>query len=81
MMAEILPIYFLDRVDVLFDDYNCERFVDMLQGIEKKSQIIVITHNKKVVTASAQITGITQEGGDGVSKVCSLHLVYRYGMF
>lgn len=73
MMTEILPIYFLDRVDVLFDDYNCERFVDMLHEIEKKIQIIVITHNKKVVMNSSQMIGVTQEEC-GVSKAVSLEL-------
>lgn len=50
----------------------------MLHEIEKKSQIIVITHNKKVVTASSQMIGVTQEE-NGVSKAVSLEL--NNGMF
>jgi len=68
------PFYVLDEVDAALDDENVEKFGKLLLSISKRSQLIIITHNKKTMEKGNILYGITMEE-DGVSKVVSLKLV------
>ena len=52
---------------------NIQRFVNVLVEFGKKSQFIVITHNKKTVTGAKTLLGVTMQES-GVSKIISIRL-------
>lgn len=62
----------LDEIDAPLDDANVFRFNDLLQIIGEKSQIIVITHNKRTMEFADMLFGITMEQ-KGISKVVSVN--------
>ena len=57
------PFYVLDEVDAPLDDYNAERFKKLLREYSKKTQFIVITHNKIVMEVADVLHGITMVNG------------------
>jgi len=63
----------LDEIDAPLDDVNIYRFNNLLKIIGEKSQIIMITHNKKSMEFADTLFGITMEQ-KGVSKVVSVDL-------
>ena len=67
------PFCVLDEVDAALDDSNVERFTRFLRQYLTKSQILVITHNRRTMEASDYLYGVTTEE-PGVSKVVSLKL-------
>jgi chromosome segregation protein len=70
----IKPAYFclMDEIDAPLDDANIFRINDLLQIIGEKSQIIMITHNKKTMEFADTLFGVTMEK-KGVSKVVSVN--------
>ena len=63
----------LDEIDAPLDESNVFRFNDLLQHIGEKSQIIMITHNKRSMEFADTLFGITMEQ-KGVSKVVTVNL-------
>ncbi|MGD9249835.1 MAG: chromosome segregation protein SMC [Desulfobacterales bacterium] len=63
----------LDEIDAPLDDANVLRFNELLKIIGEKSQIIMITHNKKTMEFADTLFGITMEK-KGISKVVSVNL-------
>jgi chromosome segregation protein len=63
----------LDEIDAPLDDANVLRFNELLKIIGEKSQIIMITHNKKSMEFADTLFGITMEK-KGISKVVSVNL-------
>ncbi|MCJ7772057.1 MAG: hypothetical protein MUP22_02870, partial [Desulfobacterales bacterium] len=63
----------LDEIDAPLDDVNIYRFNNLLKIIGEKSQIIMITHNKKSMEFADTLFGITMEQ-KGISKVVSVDL-------
>lgn len=61
----------MDEIDANLDDVNVFRFNDLLKIIGEKSQIIVITHNKKTMEFADTLFGITMEN-KGISKIVSV---------
>ena len=55
------------------DDQNIGRFTNLLLEFGTRSQFIIITHNKKTVTAAKTLLGVTMEES-GVSKVVAVRL-------
>ena len=62
----------MDEIDAPLDDANVFRFNDLLKIIGEKSQIIMITHNKRSMEFADSLFGITMEK-QGVSKVVSVN--------
>jgi len=62
----------MDEIDATLDDVNIFRFNDLLKIIGEKSQIIVITHNKKTMEFADTLFGITMEN-KGISKIVSVN--------
>ena len=61
------PFLILDETDAALDEANSRRYGDMIENLAKRSQLIVITHNRRAST----LYGVTM-GGDGVSKLLSV---------
>jgi len=68
----------MDEIDANLDDVNVFRFNDLLKIIGEKSQIIVITHNKKTMEFADTLFGITMED-KGVSKIVSVNFERNEG--
>ncbi|MBW1822829.1 MAG: hypothetical protein JRI92_14030, partial [Deltaproteobacteria bacterium] len=69
----------LDEIDAPLDDVNVYRFNDLLQLIGKKSQIVMVTHNKSSMEFADTLFGITMEQ-KGISKVVSVNFEQRKEM-
>ncbi len=67
------PFLILDETDAALDESNSRRYGDMVEVLAKKSQLILITHNRETMSRAGILYGITM-GGDGVSKVLSVKL-------
>ena len=67
------PYCLLDEVDAPLDDANVFRFNDLVKEMSKRSQIIVVTHNKYTMEVAAKLYGVTMEE-KGVSKMVSVNL-------
>ena len=55
------PFYVLDEIDAPLDEYNAERFKNLL--FDAKAQFIVITHNRLVMEAAEILHGVTMVNG------------------
>lgn len=67
------PYCLLDEVDAPLDDANVFRFNDLVREMAKRSQIIVVTHNKHTMKVADKLYGVTMEQ-KGVSKMVSVNL-------
>ncbi|HBO84106.1 MAG: chromosome segregation protein SMC [Deltaproteobacteria bacterium GWC2_42_11] len=67
------PFCLLDEVDAPLDDANIGRFNEFLKEMTRKSQFLLITHNKGTMEIADTLFGITMEEA-GVSKVVSVKL-------
>ncbi len=67
------PFLVLDEIDAPLDERNARRFGDMLKEFSKRSQFIVVTHNRATMEAAEILYGVTL-AEDGSSKVVSLKL-------
>lgn len=67
------PFLILDETDAALDEANSKRYADMIAELGKKSQLIVITHNRATMAAAGELYGVTM-GQDGVSKLLSVKL-------
>jgi chromosome segregation protein len=70
-MVKPSPFCLLDELDAPLDESNIGRFTDLLRKFVKDSQFIIITHNKRTVSAAQAIYGVTMEER-GVSKTVSM---------
>ncbi len=68
------PFCILDEVDAALDESNVDRFIRLLKDFSKKSQFLVISHNKKTIASADVIYGVTMPAS-GISKVISVKLV------
>ena len=67
------PYCLLDEVDAPLDDANVFRFNDLVREMAKRSQIIVVTHNKHTMDVAKKLYGVTMQER-GVSTMVSVSL-------
>lgn len=67
------PFVVLDEVDAALDEANSERFARILDDLSRKTQFVIITHNRATMRRANILYGITM-GDDGVSKLLSIKL-------
>lgn len=67
------PFCVLDEVDAALDDSNVGRFCDLLRTLSERTQIIVITHNRRTMEAASAIFGLTLQNRSE-SRVLSMKL-------
>ncbi len=63
----------MDEIDAPLDEANVFRFNNLLKLIGAKSQILMITHNKRSMEFADTLFGVTMEK-KGVSKIVSVNL-------
>ncbi len=52
------PFYLLDEIDAALDKLNSEKVAKLLQEYSKKAQVIIISHNDSIISASDNLYGI-----------------------
>ena len=67
------PFLFLDEVDAALDERNARRFGEILQEFSKKTQFVIVTHNRATMEVADVLYGVTMSD-DGTSKLVSLKL-------
>jgi len=77
-MVKPSPFCLLDELDAPLDESNIGRFTDLLKKFVSESQFIIITHNKRTVSAAQAIYGVTMEER-GVSKTVSMRFNHERG--
>lgn len=65
------PFLILDETDAALDEANSRRYGDMIENLSRKSQLILITHNRETMGRAGILYGVTM-GNDGVSKLLSV---------
>ncbi len=67
------PFVVLDEVEAALDEENSEKLAAILKDLAKKTEIIVITHNRVTMRASDVLYGVTM-GKAGKSHILSVEL-------
>ena len=67
------PFCIFDEVDAPLDDANIDKFNNIIRNFSKDSQFVIVTHNKRTMTSTDVIYGITMVE-KGVSKVVPVDL-------
>ena len=65
------PFCVLDEIDASLDESNIGRFTNFLKDLVKDTQFIIVSHNKRTLSISEILYGITMED-PGVSKMVSV---------
>jgi chromosome segregation protein len=67
------PFCVLDEVDAALDESNVDRYLSALRDISRRTQAIVVTHNRATMAASDTLYGTTMDD-EGVTSLLSLRL-------
>lgn len=67
------PFLVLDETDAALDEANSQRYAAILKELSKRTQLILVTHNRETMKSAGILYGVTM-GDDGVSKLLSLKL-------
>ncbi len=70
------PFLVLDEIDAALDENNSKRFSNLIGEFSKKTQFIIVTHNRATMESADVLYGVTL-GEDGTSKILSLKLDKR----
>ena len=65
------PFMVLDETDAALDEANSRKYGDMIEALSKKSQLILVTHNRETMSRANVLYGITM-GSDSASKLLSI---------
>ena len=67
-----MSLYVFDEIDAALDKENSKKLSKLMSEVSKKSQLIVISHNDSLITASDTAIGVVHRSGE--SKVVGLEL-------
>ena len=62
------PFYLLDEVEAALDDVNLHRFLGLIEELEERAQVLIVTHQKRTMEAADVLYGVSM-AKDGVSRV------------
>ncbi|MGI5213643.1 chromosome segregation protein SMC [Plantactinospora sp. CA-290183] len=66
------PFYIMDEVEAALDDVNLGRLITLLAQLRAKSQLIIVTHQKRTMEVADALYGVTMRSG--VTQVISQRL-------
>jgi chromosome segregation protein len=66
------PFYIMDEVEAALDDVNLGRLLLLMEQLREKSQLIIITHQKRTMEIADALYGVTMRSG--VTQVISQRL-------
>ncbi len=72
-LARPTPFMVLDEVDAPLDDANLGRFLRLLDSLRTRTQVVVITHQKRTMERADTLIGVTLNP-DGSSRVVTQRL-------
>jgi len=72
-MVKPSPFCVLDELDAPLDDANIGRYTDILKEFTRYSQFLVISHNKRTMSAAQTIYGVTMQER-GVTRLISMRM-------
>ncbi len=74
-LSQVYPPLFivLDETDAALDEANSRRYGDLIEALAKRSQLILITHNRETMSRAGVLYGVTM-GSTGASKLLSVQL-------
>jgi chromosome segregation protein len=67
------PFYLLDEVEAALDDVNLQRFLGLVDELEERAQVLIVTHQKRTMEAADVLYGVSI-AKDGVSRVVAKRL-------
>jgi chromosome segregation protein len=73
MDTKASPFTLMDEIDAPLDDANLLSLLEIIKTISRKTQTLIITHNRLTMEAAGTIYGITMEE-PGISKTISIQL-------
>lgn len=71
--AKPSPFCLLDEADAALDEKNVDRYAALVREFAQSSQFLLITHNKRTMTAGDVLYGVTMQT-PGVSKRVAVNL-------
>ncbi|MEU4428501.1 chromosome segregation protein SMC, partial [Actinoplanes sp. NPDC024001] len=69
------PFYIMDEVEAALDDVNLGRLITLFQQLREKSQLLIITHQKRTMEVADALYGVTMRAG--VTQVISQRLKHE----
>jgi chromosome segregation protein len=73
LQANPAPFCVLDEVDAMLDEANVGRFASAIKEQSRRTQFIVVTHNRRTIEQADSIYGISM-ATDAASRVLSMRL-------
>ena len=67
------PFYVMDEVEAALDDVNLSRLLDIFRELQNRSQLLVITHQKRTMEIADALYGVAMKE-QGVTGVVSQRL-------
>jgi chromosome segregation protein len=67
------PFYLMDEVEPALDDVNLHRFLKLVEGFAARSQVLIVTHQKRTMEIAGMLYGISLNT-DGTTKVVAQKL-------
>ncbi len=72
------PFYLMDEVEPALDDVNLHRFIGLVEGFARDSQVLIVTHQKRTMEVAEMMYGISMSK-DGTSRVLAQRLEHPAG--
>ncbi|MEX0754273.1 MAG: AAA family ATPase [Actinomycetota bacterium] len=70
------PFYLMDEVEPALDDANLHRFLRLLEWFSERSQVMIVTHQKRTMEIASTMYGVSMSS-DGTSRVLCQRLEDR----
>ena len=67
------PFYLMDEVEAALDDVNLHRFLGAVEFLAERSQVLVVTHQKRTMEMADVLYGVTM-AKDGTTRVVTQRL-------